>query len=53
MNLILSKVSYFSHLSTEDFLAIQNKAVKRSFSAEQIVVMEGDISGGLYVVESD
>jgi CRP/FNR family transcriptional regulator len=52
MNSILSKVSYFSHLSTEDFLAIQNKAIKRLFSAEQIVVMEGDISGGLYVVES-
>jgi len=52
MNSILSKVSYFSHLPPQDFLAIQNNAVKRSFNAEQVVVMEGDISGGLYVVES-
>lgn len=52
MNSILSKVSYFSHLPLEDFLAIQNNAVKRNFQAEQIVVMEGDSSGGLYVVES-
>ena len=52
MTSILSKVSYFSHLPPEDLLAIQNKALKRTYNAEQIVVMEGDISGGLYIVES-
>lgn len=52
MNSILSNVTYFSHLPSEAFMVIQNKAIKRSFSAEQIVVMEGDMSGGLYVVES-
>ncbi len=52
MNSILSKVSYFSHLPQEDILAIQKNALKRNFQAEQIVVMEGENNGGLYVVES-
>jgi CRP/FNR family transcriptional regulator len=52
MNSILSKVSYFSHLPQEDILAIQKNALKRTFNAEQIVVMEGENNGGLYVVES-
>ncbi len=52
MNSILSKVSYFSQLPQEDILAIQKNALKRKFNAEQIVVMEGEKNGGLYVVES-
>lgn len=52
MNSILSKVSYFSQLPQEDILAIQKNALRRNFNAEQIVVMEGEKNGGLYVVES-
>ncbi|MDX9851178.1 MAG: Crp/Fnr family transcriptional regulator [Anaerolineaceae bacterium] len=52
MNSILSKVSYFSHLPQEDILAIQKNALKRNFQTEQIVVMEGENNGGLYIIES-
>ncbi|PKO04286.1 MAG: hypothetical protein CVU41_17825 [Chloroflexi bacterium HGW-Chloroflexi-3] len=52
MNSIFSKVSYFSDLPSEDLLAIEKNAHKRVFKAEQMVVMEGDISGGMYLVES-
>ena len=52
MNSILSKVSYFSHLPEEDVLAIEKSAIKRNFNAEQIVVMEGENNGGMYIVES-
>lgn len=52
MNSILSKVSYFSGLPQEDIMTIQKSAIKRNFNAEQIVVMEGENNGGLYVVES-
>ncbi len=52
MNSILSKVSYFSHLPQEDILAIQKNARKRNFHAEQIIMLEGENNGGLYIVES-
>ncbi len=49
---ILSSVSYFSSLPPEDLRAVEESAVRASYQPGQIVLMEGDAEGGLYVVES-
>ncbi len=52
MSSILGKVTYFSQLPEELLLAIQNKALKQNFNSGQMVVLEGENNGDLYIIES-
>jgi CRP/FNR family transcriptional regulator len=52
MTNILRSVSYFSVLPDVDLLDVEQSAISKTFQPEQMVLMEGDPSDGLYVVES-
>ena len=47
-----SFVSYFAGLPEEDLAIIEASALRKSFQPDQMVLMEGDPAGGLYVVEN-
>ena len=52
MNSILSSVSYFAELSADDLRLVEQAAVRKVFQPKQMVVIEGDIDSGLFIVES-
>ena len=52
MNKILRSISYFSGLNEADLVDVEQSAFCKTFQPEQMVLMEGDPAGGLYVVES-
>lgn len=49
----LSSIPYLAELDRATLHAVTHTAIQRTYTAEQIVFLEGDPSGGLYVVEED
>lgn len=52
MATILSSTPYFSGLPPEELQAVESLAVRKVYAPGQLVILEGDAEGGLYVVES-
>lgn len=48
---ILSTVPYFASLDKEILNAVAQASIRRQFEAEQVVLLEGEPSGGLFVVQ--
>ncbi len=48
----LRSVSYFTALSAEEIKRIENHVLERSFAKGEILFLEGEPCGGLYVVKS-
>ncbi|HEX6305256.1 MAG TPA: Crp/Fnr family transcriptional regulator [Anaerolineales bacterium] len=49
---ILSGVSYFKGLADSTLKSIAQAAIKRVYNADQLVILEGGPSSGLYIVEA-
>ena len=52
MSNFLHSISYFSDLSNADLLEIEQSVIIKTYQPEQMVLMEGDVAKGLYIVES-
>ena len=48
----LSSIPYFFELNAGDLQAVEQSAVRKTYQPEQVVLMEGERVGGLFVVES-
>ncbi len=49
---ILSSIPYFSELNADDLRAVEQSAVRKTYQPEQVVLMEGERDGGLFIIES-
>lgn len=49
---IFSKIPYFQNLSDSDLLEISGNAQKQPYHANQVVILQGEKSIGLHIVES-
>ena len=49
---ILKSISYFSTLDERTFEAVTRTAIRRSYGPGQVILIEGEPSAGLYVIES-
>ncbi len=49
---ILESVPYFSGLDEDTFEAITQIAIRRTYEPDQVVLIEGEPTAGLYVIES-
>lgn len=49
---ILQAVSYFSGLDAAALASVERAAFRRVYDAEQVILLEGEPSSGLYIVES-
>ena len=52
MSSILRSIPYFSKLPDADLIDVERSAVRKILQPGQILLMEGEPAGGLYVVES-
>jgi CRP/FNR family cyclic AMP-dependent transcriptional regulator len=48
---LLSSIPYFAHLDTRTLSAIAGSAIQRKYAADQVVLLEGEPSSGLFVVQ--
>jgi CRP/FNR family transcriptional regulator len=48
---LLSSISYFSHVDTSTLALIAQSALRRTYEADQVVLLEGEPSIGLFVVQ--
>lgn len=48
---LLSSIRYFAHLDSRTLSAIAGSAIQRKYAANQVVLLEGEPSSGLLVVQ--
>ena len=48
---LLSSIPYFTHLDAQTLSAIASSAIQRKYAANQVVLLEGEPSSGLLVVQ--
>ncbi len=49
---ILKAVSYFAKLDDATLASVEQAAIRRVYDAEQVILLEGEPSSGLYIIES-
>lgn len=49
---VFKAVSYFSNLDSEALNRLSSAAIRRSYLADQVLLIEGDPCAGMYIVES-
>ncbi len=48
---LLSSIPYFAHVDSHTLSAIARSAIRRNYQADQVVLLEGEPSSGLFVVQ--
>lgn len=48
---LLSSIPYFAHLDAQALSAIAGSAIQRKYAVDQVVLLEGEPSSGLFVVQ--
>ena len=49
---IIKAVTYFKELDEPTLTSVEHAAIRRSYDAKQMILLEGEPSSGLYIVES-